>query len=90
MSRLDPNSDGKSGSNLSVVIVTHGLTMRVLLHRWFKWTTRDFEKTINPGNCEVRVMEQGPGGEYSLAVKHSEAEMASWGLCKCIIEGLGL
>ncbi|CAI5496450.1 unnamed protein product [Closterium sp. Naga37s-1] len=33
-----------------------------------------------PGNCDIRVMEMGDGGEYSLAVNHSEQELLSWGL----------
>jgi len=39
------------GSN--VVIVTHGLTLRVILMRWFHWSRELFEATSNPGNCSV-------------------------------------
>lgn len=84
MSRLLSSSEKES--ELNVVIVTHGLTMRVLLTRWFKWTTRDFEKTVNPGNCEMIVMELGEGGEYSLAVRHDAVQMYSWGLSRKIVE----
>ncbi|GJP38143.1 hypothetical protein CLOM_g22581 [Closterium sp. NIES-68] len=65
---------------LNIVMVTHGLTTRVFLMRWFRWTVQQFEGLLNPGNCEIRVMEMGEGGKYSLAVRHSEYELFSWGL----------
>ncbi|CAI5995454.1 unnamed protein product [Closterium sp. NIES-64] len=69
------------------VMVTHGLTTRVFLMRWFRWTVRQFEGLLNPGNCEIRVMEMGEGGKYSLAVRHSEYELFSWGLTPDMIAG---
>lgn len=70
----DPSDD------LNFVIVSHGLATRVFLMKWFKWTVEQFEYLNNLGNAEVRVMEQGPGGEYSLAIHHTEQEMLEWGL----------
>lgn len=66
--------------DLNLVIVSHGLTSRVFLMKWFKWTVEQFEYLYNLGNCEIRVMQLGRGGEYSLAVHHSEEEMVEWGL----------
>ncbi|KAK4282832.1 hypothetical protein QN277_014160 [Acacia crassicarpa] len=66
--------------DLNLVIVSHGLTSRVFLMKWFKWTVQQFEHLNNPGNCEIRVMQLGSGGEYSLAVHHSEEELLEWGL----------
>lgn len=76
MNRLhqDPNHD------LNLIIVTHGLTSRVFLMKWFKWTVEQFEHLNNPGNCDYRVMELGEGGEYSLAINHSEEDLLEWGL----------
>lgn len=76
MNRLhqDPSHD------LNLIIISHGLTCRVFLMKWFKWTVEQFECLNNLGNCEFRVMELGPGGEYSLAIHHSEEEMREWGL----------
>ncbi|XP_010550965.1 PREDICTED: phosphoglycerate mutase-like protein AT74 [Tarenaya hassleriana] len=65
---------------LNLVIVSHGLTSRVFLMKWFKWTVEQFEGLNNPGNSEIRVMESGYGGEYSLAIHHSEEELQAWGL----------
>ncbi|KAF8107661.1 hypothetical protein N665_0118s0029 [Sinapis alba] len=65
---------------LNFVIVSHGLTSRVFLMKWFKWTVEQFEALNNPGNSEIRVMELGQGGDYSLAIHHSEEELEKWGL----------
>lgn len=67
-------------TDLNLVIVSHGLTMRIFLMRWFKWTVQQFELLNNPQNCEIRVMQLGTGGEYSLTVHHSKQELQQWGL----------
>ncbi|KAJ0753690.1 putative phosphoglycerate/bisphosphoglycerate mutase, active, histidine phosphatase superfamily [Helianthus annuus] len=76
MNRLnhDPADD------LNLIIVSHGLASRVFLMKWFKWTVEQFERLNNFNNCEFRVLQLGDGGEYSLAVYHSEEEMQEWGL----------
>ncbi|KAH0722490.1 hypothetical protein KY290_005140 [Solanum tuberosum] len=70
----DPNDD------LNLVIISHGLASRVFLMKWFKWTVEQFEYLSNLGNCGFRVIQLGLGGEYSLAVHHTEEEMLEWGL----------
>ncbi|CAN1232853.1 Phosphoglycerate mutase-like protein AT74 [Linum perenne] len=81
MNRLhrDPSDD------LNLVIVTHGLTCRVFLMKWFKWTVEQFELLSNPENCEFRVMQLGSGGKYSLAVHHTDEELREWGLSEAMI-----
>ncbi|KAK1410757.1 hypothetical protein QVD17_37296 [Tagetes erecta] len=83
MNRLhhDPSMD------LNLIIVSHGLASRVFLMKWFKWTVEQFEYLHNFGNCEFRVMQLGLGGEYSLAVYHSDEEMQEWGLSPEMIAG---
>lgn len=76
MRRLD--QDDCTDTNF--IIVSHGLTSRVFLMKWFKWTVDQFEQLNNPGNCEFRVMQLGPGGDYSLAIHHSREELERWGL----------
>ncbi|BFG37026.1 hypothetical protein CerSpe_233000 [Prunus speciosa] len=72
--RHDPCHD------LNLIIISHGLTSRVFLMKWFKWTVEQFEHLNNLGNCEFQVMQLGKGGEYSLAIHHSEEELVEWGL----------
>jgi broad specificity phosphatase PhoE len=50
----------------NVVVVTHGMTMRVFLMRWFKWKTEDFELLRNPPNCGIMVLLQRPDGKFDL------------------------
>ncbi|KAJ7569889.1 hypothetical protein O6H91_01G098800 [Diphasiastrum complanatum] len=76
----DMNRGLDSSTNLNLIIVSHGVTMRVFLMRWFKWTTEQYELLNNFQNCECRVMQLGSGGEYSLAVHHSKEELEQWGL----------
>ncbi|KAK6915536.1 Histidine phosphatase superfamily, clade-1 [Dillenia turbinata] len=66
--------------DLNIIIISHGLTLRVFLMKWFKWTVKQFEYLNNFSNCEFRVMQLGHGGEYSLAIQHSDEEMQEWGL----------
>jgi len=50
----------------NTLIVTHGVTLRVLLMRILRWSVEDFEKVYNPTNCEIFVLEQNSEGEYEL------------------------
>jgi len=81
MGRLD--QDASCETNL--VIVSHGLTSRVFLMKWFKWTVDQFERLNNFENCEFRVMQLGPGGEYSLLVHHTKEELEQWGMSREMI-----
>mmetsp|Transcript_30848 Transcript_30848/g.66669 ORF Transcript_30848/g.66669 Transcript_30848/m.66669 type:complete len:307 (+) Transcript_30848:126-1046(+) len=47
---------GHDVNNLNVVIVTHGLALRLMLMRWFQWSVDDFEQSQNPENCELITM----------------------------------
>ncbi len=51
----------------NVLIVTHGVTLRIFLARWFHWSPEFYENVRNPKNGEVVIMEQGPDGRYVLA-----------------------
>ncbi|KAJ4969570.1 hypothetical protein NE237_016271 [Protea cynaroides] len=78
MKRLLRHSECDDEINL--IIVSHGLTLRVFLMKWFKWTVDQFEHLNNPDNCEFLVIQLGCGGEYSLAINHSEEELLRLGL----------
>jgi len=45
----------------NIVIVTHGLALRLFLMAWFRWTVEQFESTTNPPNCGVAVLERVEG-----------------------------
>jgi broad specificity phosphatase PhoE len=40
----------------NLVLVTHGMTMRIFLMRWFHWTIEEFEALRNPRNCAIIEM----------------------------------
>lgn len=50
----------------NVVIVTHGLTMRLFCMRWFHWSVEYFESISNPHNGEFMVLTKEPDGRYKL------------------------
>lgn len=52
--------------NILIVIVTHGMTMRLFLMRWFHWTVEEFENLRNPHNGQIVVMQQKPDKRYTL------------------------
>ena len=52
----------------AVLVVTHGLTMRLLLMRYFGWSVETFDSVYNPGNGDMWVLR-----------KH--AEMRTYELC---------
>ncbi len=50
----------------NMLIVTHGLTLRLFLMRWFHWTVEEFESLRNPKNCQIVVMEKQADDHYKL------------------------
>jgi len=60
------DSGGHPMSDQSLVIVTHGLTMRLFCMRWFHWTVDEFECLSNPDNGETRMLLAEPDGRYRL------------------------
>ncbi|WEV24979.1 histidine phosphatase family protein [Streptomyces sp. 71268] len=50
----------------NVLLVTHGLTMRLFCMRWFHWSVAEFESLSNPGNAEYRTLLLGDDGRYRL------------------------
>lgn len=79
MQRFRHEGEGEE-EELNLMIVSHGLAIRIFLMRWFRWTVEQFERLKNPKNCEFRVMQLGDGGEYSLALHHDDARLRAWGL----------
>jgi hypothetical protein len=51
------------------IIVTHGLTTRVFLMRWYRWTPEYFEDLRNIHHCEFLQMEQNEKGKFDLQTK---------------------
>lgn len=43
---------------INVVIVTHGLSLRLFLMRWFQFSVEEFEATENPDNAKLVVMQK--------------------------------
>jgi broad specificity phosphatase PhoE len=59
----------KSHYPQNALIVTHGLTLRLFLMRWFHWSVEEFESLRNPKNCQVVVMQKSAKDRYELLTK---------------------
>ncbi|KAG8094136.1 hypothetical protein GUJ93_ZPchr0012g21417 [Zizania palustris] len=77
---------GERNPDMNVVLVSHGLTLRVFLMRWYKWTVSQFEGLSNLANGGAIVMQTGAGGRYSLLVHHSADQLREFGLTDDMIQ----
>ncbi|KXZ56778.1 hypothetical protein GPECTOR_1g700 [Gonium pectorale] len=64
---------GRFASNTALVLVTHGLALRVFLMRWFHWTVDEFLSVYNPGNAEPLVLERASPAEGGTAWRHTKS-----------------
>lgn len=48
----------------NALIVTHGMSMRLLLMKWLHLTVENFEKLKNPKNCQFVVLNKLENGKY--------------------------
>lgn len=51
----------------NVLIVSHGLTIRLFLMRWFHWSVEEFESLQYPKNCQIMIMEKQIDDHYILS-----------------------
>jgi broad specificity phosphatase PhoE len=56
----------KSDYPSNTIIVTHGMTMRLFLMRWFHATVEEYESWSNPKNCEFLLLEKQRDEKYKL------------------------
>lgn len=51
----------------NVVLVMHGLSIRLFIMRWFHLTIEEFETLKNPANGQITIMELAKNGKYELS-----------------------
>lgn len=59
---------GRFGSDGTIVLVTHGVTLRVFLMRWMHWTIDQFLQVDNPGHAVPIVLEKVRPGAHTHAM----------------------
>jgi len=62
----DQSSKGEEKS-MTICIVTHGLALRLFLMRWFQYTVHEFERSYNPKNGRIVILEPAKGGGFELS-----------------------
>ncbi len=51
------------------IIISHGMTIRLFLMRWFHWSVEEFEMLKNPKNCSITILEKNANNKYELITK---------------------
>ena len=67
------------GDDSALLVVTHGLTMRLLLMRYFSWSVDTVDSVYNPANCDTWVLKKRPGARvYDLAPDECHPPRLPW------------
>lgn len=63
----------------ALLVVTHGLTMRLLLMRYFNWSPQTFDAVYNPGNCDMWVLDKDSASRsYYIEPKDCSPPCMPW------------
>ena len=62
----------KDLDKLNIIIVTHGLSLRLFLMRWFHLTVEGFEQLWNPSNAGYVIMEKCPWARSQSCIGRKE------------------
>ena len=58
----------QANKEYNLVIVSHGLTIRIILMRWFRWSVHQFDNLINPQNaCSVILERSSKSNQLRLS-----------------------
>jgi broad specificity phosphatase PhoE len=63
-----------------VVLVSHGITCRLFLTRFFRWSVDKFQRTWNLENCQMIILDKLEDGSYHLATPLQEDDEYVGGL----------
>ena len=50
--------EGHDLDEVNLCIVTHGLTLRLILMRWFQYSVHEFEESRNPDNGAIVILKR--------------------------------
>ena len=71
----------------TLIIVTHGLTMRLLLMKLFSWSVDTFECVFNPSNCDMWVLRKNYQQRiYELAPKECHPPRVPWAVRRVLLQ----
>ncbi|WP_086820095.1 histidine phosphatase family protein [Allokutzneria sp. NRRL B-24872] len=66
LTELERRVDNDPAHPKNVIVVSHGLTMRLLCRRLFNWSIELFESLSNPPTCDFRVLERDSTGRWHM------------------------
>jgi broad specificity phosphatase PhoE len=70
--RLWSRATHDTHEDVNVILVTHGLTLRLFLMRWFRLTVQEFETSWNPDNGCVIVMDRCTDSDLAARAKSAD------------------
>ena len=62
----------------NILIVSHGLALRLFWMSWYHWNPEMFARTRAPANCDLYTMEKQVGGRYRLTKPCPELPESEW------------
>lgn len=48
----------------TIIVVSHGVTIRAIIMRWMHYSVRWFEEAKNPKNCSIQLIKSTPDNKY--------------------------
>lgn len=76
----NPKQSLDAEEGMTICIVTHGLALRLFLMRWFHYTVHEFERSYNPTNGRVVVLNPSSHSGGSGGFELSEGDRTAMGL----------
>mmetsp|Transcript_27934 Transcript_27934/g.59146 ORF Transcript_27934/g.59146 Transcript_27934/m.59146 type:complete len:292 (-) Transcript_27934:40-915(-) len=74
---MDLNTVNNLDDRMTICLVTHGLTLRLFLMRWFQYTVHEFERSFNPDNGRVVILDLKTARRNCCATNGSVGENSS-------------
>jgi len=67
ISSSSSSSTLEDDDGMTICIITHGLSLRLFLMRWFQYSVHEFERSYNPKNGRVVVLKPSHDGGFELS-----------------------
>lgn len=61
----------------NMLIVSHGIVMRMFLMRFFRWSVEEYEQVYNPDNCAIWMLVANREGEYKLVATPDDPHISA-------------
>ncbi|KAI8471238.1 MAG: histidine phosphatase superfamily [Monoraphidium minutum] len=74
---------GEFGANSTIVLVSHGLTLRVFLMHWFNWSVEQFLQVYNPPNALPLLIRKVSEEDFMLRIRRHAGKRQTLQIKSC-------